>query len=334
VPTHNYYTRNCHDLGSEICPCVLAERGSCIICPVLNEQGTCDDCKWNGICIYDLALKSKYENKNDKSFICVDIFDKRRLSENLYSTTIALPQRWLPVLSEPGSYVLLKAKNSEEISATPMAICSVDPSGESTVIFEKRGYKTDLLTKSENELEVCGPHAGALFGSRRLNDTFKSDVLILVSNTGQSLLPNILQRLNQNECHLNIILDPGQDCMVYVLDLLPEFDGSLQVTRFGSKRGELDRLANILRRKHPYDMVISLGSDRLHHFTGTSMRPDKWVASNNQIMVCGRGICGSCNLFLDDGSEVRGCKGDVAPEDVFWQFIRDKWEGSDKYEST
>jgi len=72
----------------------------------------------------------------------------------------------------------------------------------------------------------------------------------------------------------------------------------------------------LLMGRHRYDLVVSTGSDAQHrmlselrarHLPGARL-----VYTNNAVMCCGEGMCGSCALELP-GGPTRGCKAQPDP---------------------
>ncbi|MFO8059309.1 MAG: hypothetical protein R6U70_01440, partial [Bacillota bacterium] len=210
----------------------------------------------------------------------------------------------------------------DEVFACPMAVCSADlDEQEFTIVFQVRGPKTAFLAGEGDQLAVKGPYRAGLFGVRRLYGAADQRVLIIVSSTGQSLVPAIVRQLTLADNDIRIVLDPGSGGGLYILDYLREWEGPVLAARLydAQAREELGPLRELIRDSD-CDLIITLGSDSLHRRAARWIRPEQgWVASNNSVMVCADGVCGSCSIVLRDGREVRGCKVDIAPEDVFWR---------------
>jgi len=319
------YDTRCHDTGSESCPCFLADAGQCIACPVLRGEQDCDACAWGGVCVYDSY--SRGDQAHTRRYIRAPIKSEKSTAAGLHCVTVHTPRHWSAELRQPGSFLMVKPPGSEETWACPMAVFSVASSGElSTIVYRERGPKTQQLARHLKTWEVAGPYRSGLLGVRRLNRAVDCDALILTSGTGQSLLPNILRRLNDNNCSVQIALDPGMDGAAYVVQALPEFAGSLSLIRLDAEIAgcRQESTAGIISSSSA-PLVISLGSDHLHIKVGAALQRDRlWVASNNRIMVCAAGWCGACTVIRRDGSELRGCRADIAPEDVFWSG---DWKG-------
>ena len=323
VSQSNKYAIRCHNAGSAWCPCAPGIAGYCLVCPVITGAQTCDFCLWSGTCVYDHHFRHRGPIRI-REFISTPVRQRQVIGHELYLVRLELPGGWETELRRPGSFVMVKRPNDEDISAAPMAVCGVDSEKQTlTIVFQIRGPKTSALMCAESEWALKGPYYGALFGVRRLLKAFGKKVLILVSSTGQSLIPGVVGNLLEQENDISIAIDPGLSGGLYILDNLKEFDGRVVATRFYDTvtHADLGRLSEIIGASRA-DLIITLGSDFLHRDVAQLLEPkQEWVASNNSTMVCADGLCGSCSIVLRDGTEIRGCKADIAPEDVFWRDI-------------
>ena len=318
---NNKYAIRCHDAGSTWCPCALGKAGYCQVCPVINGDETCDFCLWSGTCVYDHHFRHRGPIRV-REFVSTPVRSRQVMGHDLYLVRLELPGGWETECKRPGSFVMVKGANDEDTSAAPMAVCDVDSEEQTlTIAFQIRGPKTLALVCAEDEWALKGPYHGALFGVRRLLRAFGQKVLILVSSTGQSLISGVVRNLLEQENDISIAIDPGLSGGLYILDNLKGFDGRVLATRFYDTvtHEDLGRLSEIIGASGA-DLVITLGSDFLHRDVVQLLESkQEWVASNNSIMVCAEGLCGSCSIVLRDGTEIRGCKADIAPEDVFWR---------------
>ena len=323
VSQTNNYVIACHDAGSPWCPCVTGEEGYCLACPVVAGEDSCDFCLWSGVCVYDHHFRNRGPAET-RQYVNLPVLRREVIGNALHLTTLQMPRSWETELNRPGGFVMVKRPADEDTHASPMAVFSVDAAEETfTIVFQVRGAKTAALANATEEWALKGPYRGALFGVRRLFRAYGQTVLILVSSTGQSLIPGVVRPLLEQGNEITIALDPGLSGGLYILDNLKGFDGRVLATRFFDTvtYADLGRLSEIVEESAA-DLVITLGSDFLHRHVVQLLRPgQQWVASNNSIMVCAEGVCGSCSILLRDGTEIRGCKADIAPEDVFWRDV-------------
>ncbi len=313
------YLMTCHDAGSPWCPCILADVGDCPVCPVLRGLNTCDECHWTGLCVYELRSRAP-EPQPPREFTSMRVISHRVIGPDLHRAEVEVARAWVHEIRRPGAFILAASEHAPQVSAAPMAVLASDETSMS-IVLRVRGPKTRALAGARDCWMVKGPFRSGLLGTRRLYDLDEGEATILVSTTGQSLLPGVLRTLRAGNNRVTVSVDPGSTGSLYVLRELGDFPGHLRTLEFSSPRSystRRDWLRQTVRGNGP-DLVVSLGSDYLHGRIAPLIGDDQgWVASNNQIMVCGDGRCGSCSITLRDRTEIRGCKADVAPEDVFW----------------
>ena len=274
------------------------------------------------MCIYDLYMRDG--SNPERTPLKTHVVERKKLGQHLCALTLKMPGGWAYELLRPGSFVFLRPSGGSEYTNAPMAVFSADVTRhEMTIVFKARGPKTVALMTAGRDVLVQGPYRGGLLGVRRLYEARNARVLILCSSTGQSLVPNIVRTLDAAGSELELVLDPGLDEVIYTLEHLSVLKHGITVSRLDDalEAGGRTILENLLADSDA-DLVITLGSDLLHQRAASIERGRRpWVASNNRAMVCGQGTCGSCTIFLRDGKELRGCKVDVSPEDVFKQYI-------------
>lgn len=313
------YMMTCHDAGSAWCPCILADVGDCPVCPVLRGSDTCDECRWTGLCIYELRSRVSMPQP-PREFTPLKVISHRVIGPELHRAELEIPRTWVHELGRPGGFVIAASEESPDVSAAPMAVLASNETSMS-IVFRVRGPKTQALAEARHQWMVKGPFRSGLYGTRHLYELTEGTAAILVSTTGQSLLPGVIRTLRAGNNQVTVSVDPGSTGSLYVLRELGDFAGHLKALEFSSPRSHNTRrawLSKTIREDNP-DLVVSLGSDYLHSRIARLVSEDqRWVASNNQIMVCGDGRCGSCSIALHDRTEIRGCKADVAPEEVFW----------------
>ena len=52
-----YINELCADIGTDNCPCPLAETGDCLVCSRLAGRGECN-CRWAGVCVYNEYIQN------------------------------------------------------------------------------------------------------------------------------------------------------------------------------------------------------------------------------------------------------------------------------------
>ncbi len=135
----------CIDIGSDYCPCYLAELNECIVCSQLQGKEFCD-CNWNGVCVYQDFIWSKRKAKAKRETIVADIIDKQSINKNLIILTLSVPNKMARDLNEPGSYVFLRNELSPSFFDAPMSVMYVDEiNGIIKIAVQINGPKTNLI---------------------------------------------------------------------------------------------------------------------------------------------------------------------------------------------
>ena len=61
----------CIDLGTEYCPCKLAEQGQCLICSQCQGECFWDCLNWKGVCVYqELYNNGNKAKEGRKTYDC------------------------------------------------------------------------------------------------------------------------------------------------------------------------------------------------------------------------------------------------------------------------
>ncbi|MGL5643063.1 MAG: hypothetical protein ACRDDM_12380, partial [Paraclostridium sp.] len=179
----------CADCGSKYCPCHLAYSGDCIQCSLIQGSKTCD-CIWQGVCIYNELEHNRNIACNQKSDVLCNIEVKKEILEDIYLLEIKAPKKLLEELINPGSYILLRAKN--EIDSrynVPISVMDIDLENEILkVIIKEVGHKTKSLL-SFDQIWVRGPYFNGVLVLKDFKLTTDSNVAVILSGLSQVNAP-------------------------------------------------------------------------------------------------------------------------------------------------
>ncbi|MFO8060569.1 MAG: hypothetical protein R6U70_07940, partial [Bacillota bacterium] len=168
LQTEKQYAIRCHDAGSAWCLCVSGQQGYCPVCPVIGGDGSCDFCLWSGVCVYDQRFRHRGPVRA-RTFLNTPVLRREVIGHDLHLVRLMTPQSWDAELQRPGSFVMVRRPEDDEVFACPMAVCSADlDEQEFTIVFQVRGPKTAFLAGEGDQLAVKGPYRAGLFGVRRL----------------------------------------------------------------------------------------------------------------------------------------------------------------------
>ncbi|WP_054870188.1 sulfide/dihydroorotate dehydrogenase-like FAD/NAD-binding protein [Caloranaerobacter sp. TR13] len=300
----------CVDIGSEFCPCHLAETNDCLICSHLQGKEFCD-CNWRGVCVYQEYVWNGNKSKNLRSEIVCKIEEKIEYKSNLTILKIKTSRTLSRQLKEPGAYVFLRDIRLPHYYDVPMSIMDADDmNGYIYIAYQTIGAKTKMLKKLNNEVLVRGPFWNGLIGIKYIKSTRNKNCLILARGIAQAPTLAVIRKLNRNGCNLKVILDKGKIDEIFLSKYLKNFKVNYTETDLMKNEGKL-LINNILAEKK-YDLIYIGGSNLLQKHILKILEKNncisKLVITNNEKFCCGEGICGSCTTFTQNGELIKTCK--------------------------
>ncbi|MEW6522660.1 MAG: hypothetical protein AB1445_03655 [Bacillota bacterium] len=313
-----FATVPCEDAGSKYCPCQLALTGNCLACPVLNQGGACDDCAWSGTCVLVEAAWNRGEARPGRSEYEVTVVDRVQLAPPAFALEIKVPPGLVDGLQPSGSFLMVRPAGSEHWFNVPLSVARLDPArGTVTHFVQVAGPKTRTLEQHRGQLVVQGPFASGLVGRRYLQARQAGRSLLVAKGIGQGPALHLATNLLAAGGRVDALLGPGELGRVVIDGELAALGASVTVLkRERDKNGGTFRL---FLSRGKYDLLVSAGSDQQHQALwklATKVSPGtQMVYTNNAVMCCGEGICGSCGTQLDAGF-TRACKARLAAADV------------------
>ena len=79
----------CADAGGKFCPCHLGKSGDCIKCSLIRGEKTCD-CKWQGVCIYNILQHDKILPVEERMEVSCKVIESIEIEKNIYLIKINL----------------------------------------------------------------------------------------------------------------------------------------------------------------------------------------------------------------------------------------------------
>ncbi|AEF17255.1 hypothetical protein Thexy_1222 [Thermoanaerobacterium xylanolyticum LX-11] len=299
----------CIDIGSDYCPCYLAELNECIVCSQLQGKEFCD-CNWNGVCVYQDFIWSKRKAKAKRETIVADIIDKQNINKNLIILTLSVSNKMARDLNEPGSYVFLRDESSPSFFDAPMSIMYADEiSGIIKIAVQINGPKTNLINSCGKHVFLRGPYWNGLFGHKYIKGTRNSKCLVILRGIAQAPGAIIINKLYNNNNEITVIIDKGKVEEFFIWQYINNFNLKIITTDLLSNDGQ-DVLKNAIADKD-IKLIYSGGSDEQHlnilNYLDLLDSKAYFAVSNNNTICCGEGICGSCEVQID-GQKIRSCK--------------------------
>lgn len=309
----------CIDIGSEYCPCYLAESNDCITCSILQGKEFCE-CNWMGVCVYHEFKCNGYEKKQVRNNFTSNIIVKKRIADNIYILKLKVTKTIARQLKEPGAYIFIRAENSEQYFDIPMSVMYADDIEDFIIVaYKVLGPKTKKLNESNKNILIRGPYWNGAFGLKNLKLVRNKNCLVIARGIAQAPAVLVIEKLVKNNNNVFLLIDKGSAKKNFISDYIRNLNIKVLEENVLSIKGKhiiKDMLIN-----EDIDLVYSGGSDILHYqiikiLDELSLDP-LIVATNNNEICCGEGICGACSTYLNDGTVIKACKTQIEVRDIF-----------------
>lgn len=299
----------CIDVGTEYCPCYLAETNECLTCSMLQGDKFCN-CNWRGICVYSEYVMNGKQRKEERQSERVEFVDIKYISSDVLVLKIKTSKTLSRQLKEPGAYVFLRGENLPSYFDAPMSIMDIDNEGYVYIAYQVIGPKTKKLENSLKGLILRGPYWNGLYGMRNLKQTSKKNCLVIARGIAQAPAVLVLKKLVKNDNNVTFIADKGTLESVFIKDCINNLNIKIIEEDVRSEGGE--KLIKEILKNDDISLVYSGGSELLHKsiinmINEIDIDPHIIVTNNNEL-CCGEGVCGGCTIRLADGSRVKTCK--------------------------
>jgi len=301
---------DCIDAGSEYCPCYLAETNECITCSQLQGKNFCD-CNWRGVCIYQQFVWSGFKRKSQRNYMLVDILEKRNIGRNVLILKLKTTTTMARELEQPGSYIFMRNPEKPYYFDVPMSVLWADKyEGYIEVAVQIVGSKTKQLEECQKNVMIRGPYWNGIFGHRYLKLVKNSKCLIFVRGIAQAPGVLIAKKLKQANNKILMVVDPGKVSTNFMNEYIKDMNIEVIEIDLTSIKGQ--KISEQLIKDREVKLIFSGGSDRQHYNILKMLNKHNHEAyllvTNNNLICCGEGICGSCTVKLEDGKKVKSCK--------------------------
>ena len=325
----------CANYASETCPCVLAEKGRCLVCSMCRGEEFCDCSDTTGFCILQELQHNGGRAKDPCRPKRFTVADARKIGDSWRFIRIELPDENLRDFEAPGCYVFLRTGDNAFFD---VPICVMDADAEAQTLgflIESRGLKTQELgrLRKGDSVVMRGPYFGSIQGRKSIGTLRDNNALLICRGSGVAASPNIIRALQRNGNGVEVYLDSGRFppelaelggelCKADVREIALEENGSLtEAARklIGSASSKVG-LIHLGVSEYLIARILELidVSDRA--------RGAKVSCISSATMCCGEGICGSCTRTLAPDRVVRLCKEQVDPRVYSGMFQEGIWE--------
>ena len=297
----------CIDAGREGCPCALAEHGKCLVCGKLSG-GSCEDCDWQGTCIYTLYQQNArklIKARRDKVY---DIIEVKKYSENFKVFVLKADKGFCQKAQTAGAYVFVRTPASEEWYGMPVSVLKAEPEKERLHLgVSSCGPKSGSLLAAEGgSLCVRGIYYNALSGMGGL-DSDPEEALIYAKGIAMAPLRNFLDggfRYGKWLKNMKLYVDIDK----VGFDFFKDYFGDLPVESIHIKDFAADGLSGLeqlQRAESPnvFSLTSPYYADKIEASAGK-----KIVRPTSGNMCCGEGVCGACTCDDETGKTIHRCK--------------------------
>ena len=297
----------CADAGGKFCPCHLGKSGDCIKCSLIRGEKTCD-CKWQGVCIYNILQHDKILPVEERMEVSCKVIESIEIEKNIYLIKIKVPPYILRDLCEPGAYIFLKDKDRENnYFNAPISVMDIDEENSILeVVVVPRGIKTKPLVNCD-EIIVKAPYFNGIFGLKEIKSNSCNKCVIVLDGLSQVNSINVIRRLIRNNNEVEVFINEKGKRLSLVEEKLKEMNIKINLFNLDNKK---DELINYIKN-NDISFVYSCG---LIYFNKCILQlvddinnEIKFAIPNNNLICCGEGICGACTVRLNN-CRIKTCK--------------------------
>ena len=317
---------DCIDLGTEFCPCKLAENGECLICSQCQGECFCDCLNWKGVCVYQEFHNNGNKAKEGRKTYDCTVAEVTNYDDKVIIISFKAPHKLVLDLVKPGSYIFIRTDENKYFDV-PISIMDSDIENDViSVAVEIRGIKTNrLLNTKENEnIVIRGPYWNGVFGLKNIDVQNNGKSLVLARGIGLAPMIPVIRRLESKGNKVTVALDKEPFNENFTKKFLVKYDIDIKEKNLLEK-GKLSEYAKVIIKDALNDGVNYIhiaGADILTYnvidYLDEIGRGDVALSCcNNFKMCCGEGICGACTARFSGHKVKRFCKNQADPRSVF-----------------
>lgn len=305
----------CIDSGRECCPCALAQSGHCLVCSRLRA-GTCDDCTWQGICIYSLYEQNRHQIVRERQNRLLPIREIRHYGSDLKVFLLEADKGFCQKAGTVGAFVFVKTAGDHDWFGAPISVLKAEPeAGLIHLAVCACGPKTSRILQERKQLSVRGIYYNGLSGqSHMLTDP--EETCLFAKGVAIAPLRNYLDggsRYRRQIQNLHAYIDLEKTGMDFFLDYFGDLPADAIRIRDFAREGlcsleQLDHLEDLVMARARIN-VMALTSPYYAAHVQRAVGKEKTILRPTEgNMCCGEGICGACTEVDRQGNLIRRCK--------------------------
>ncbi len=308
----------CIDAGREGCPCTLAESGDCLICSRL-AGGNCNDCSWQGTCIYTLYQQNGWKTTEPRESRGMDMVEVRDYNANFVVITLSADKGFCQKAAVAGAYVFVRSKEDREWFGAPVSVLKAEPDKERIHLgICACGPKTTRIFQAvqrfqeglPQQLGIRGIYYNGLKGLNALREA-PGETFIFAKGIAIAPLRNLLdggKRYTKYLQNMKVYIDTDKIGMDFIKEYFGDLAAASVEIRDFARQG-LCSLEDLDLLEESRGNVFALTSPHYaHQIQRAADAAQTIVMPVEGNVCCGEGICGACTYNDAHGKTVRRCK--------------------------
>jgi len=308
----------CIDAGRRGCPCALAESGHCLVCSKLNG-GNCDDCGWQGTCIYSIYHQNRQCLAEDRTPMSMEILGIRTYGPRCSVFILQAGLGFCQQAAKPGAYVFARAEEADRWYDMPVSILKSQP-GKGLIHLGVCGCgpKSESLLSATKAISVRGVYENGLSGLDGLHQS-PDKTIVFAKGIAIAPLRNFLdggQRYAKYLKNLRLYVDLEKVGFDFFRDYFGDIPAASITIKDFAKEGlpllTMDdttiaaQKVNIFALTSPF-YAEQIGQ-QIQQTASASGTQTAIIRPNEGNFCCGEGVCGACTCTDPKGNTIRRCK--------------------------
>ena len=310
------YTK-CSNYAMDTCPCILAERGKCVVCSMCRGEDYCTCVDTISFCVLqELINHGKKAKKQHQSIPC-EVTHVSEYGDVFRFIRIKVPQA--DEFRKMGAYVFVRVDENSFFDV-PISVLYEDyETGTIGMLIQITGIKTECFRdlKKGDSVYVRGPYYNGIQGRKAVALLHDSKAIVFCRGIGFIPSLHVIEVLRQNNNSVDVYLDEGKFSKQVLRFFRNLQEINVNEMRVCNQKGELTDEFNqvVAKAGHDGTELIHLGlSDHLLNKAidkikdADPMHRIHLSCINNAHICCGEGICGACTKNFGADHTVRLCK--------------------------
>lgn len=264
MPKLTGWGATCPNLGSNECPCVLADFQACPNCSHLAGYPLCA-CDWRGFCPF---LERQWSDPQPvRAGSSPRVVASSQSAPRLLELAVSVGDRSLEPYMYPGTVVRIGMVGSLSGRIRPAAIVSdVDLRRKAILLTVGLAQIENMLLGEADRIWVDPNPGNMLLGGGRLAEPTSEPVLLVASGIGQSGLTLVVKELRRRGVAVTAVIAPGKAGASFMVGRAQSIGAF--VHEVGELAGKGREITARLLQDQRFGLVVSLGGDDQNRWLG------------------------------------------------------------------